>query len=174
VAEGTNCHKPATVSGGGKSEISKRLQDMIKYGPVFVPSISEDFDKLDELFNKDYSKVSTDATHPSVIKAKTLLDPSVSLGSIIKLMTPQGSIIKLMTPQAFFPEYFTEEHNLLEFYTEEHNAFEYYTEEHNLFVKTIPTHLLELLAVIKQNYKTEWGADWRSHFHTDAINGDLG
>lgn len=24
-------HKPATVSGGGKSEISKRLEDMIKY-----------------------------------------------------------------------------------------------------------------------------------------------
>ena len=31
MAEGANLHKPATVSGGGKSEISKRLEDMIKY-----------------------------------------------------------------------------------------------------------------------------------------------
>ena len=29
-------HKPATVSGGGKSEISKRLEDMIKYFHVRI------------------------------------------------------------------------------------------------------------------------------------------
>jgi len=141
VAEGANCHKPATVSGGGKSEISKRLQDMIKYGPVFVSDISKDFDRLEELFKKDYSNVCTDKSdHPLDGSTKSLLDPSVSLGNIIKLFTPQ----------------------------------EYYTEEHNAFVKTVPTHLRELLAVIKQNYKPEWGDDWRAHFHTDAINGDLG
>ncbi|KAJ1479007.1 hypothetical protein T484DRAFT_1815910, partial [Baffinella frigidus] len=131
VAEGTNCHKPATVSGGGKSEISKRLQDMIKYGPVFVPDIGKDFDQLDDLLTRDYSKdfvqlddlltrdyskdfeqlddlltrdyskVSTDPNKPPLEgeKPSSLLDPSVSQGSIIKLMTPQGSIIKLMTPQ---------------------------------------------------------------------------
>ena len=36
VAEGTLCHKPCTVSGGGKSEISKSISDAILHGPVFV------------------------------------------------------------------------------------------------------------------------------------------
>jgi hypothetical protein len=30
---------------------------MIKYGPVFVPDITEDFDQLEDLFNRDYSQV---------------------------------------------------------------------------------------------------------------------
>ena len=34
--EGTLCHKPCTVSGGGKSEISKPISDAIIIGPVFV------------------------------------------------------------------------------------------------------------------------------------------
>jgi hypothetical protein len=38
VAEGTFCHKPCTVSGGGKSEISKPITDAILHGPVFVAS----------------------------------------------------------------------------------------------------------------------------------------
>ncbi|MDA7500210.1 hypothetical protein N8487_00405, partial [bacterium] len=33
VSEGTICHKPCTVSGGGKSEISKPLTDAILHGP---------------------------------------------------------------------------------------------------------------------------------------------
>ncbi len=33
VAEGTLCHKPSTVSGGGKSEISKPITDSIIQGP---------------------------------------------------------------------------------------------------------------------------------------------
>src|ERR1700730_2423266 len=36
VAEGTLCHKPSTVSGGGKSEISKPITDAIIQGPVYV------------------------------------------------------------------------------------------------------------------------------------------
>ena len=36
VAEGLFCHKPCTVSGGGKSEISKSLRDYMIYGPIFV------------------------------------------------------------------------------------------------------------------------------------------
>ena len=28
--------------------------------------------------------------------------------------------------------------------------------------------------VLKQHYDPAWGADWRRHFHTDAINGALG
>ena len=33
VAEGTLCHKPCTVSGGGKSEISKSISDAMLTAP---------------------------------------------------------------------------------------------------------------------------------------------
>ena len=33
-AEGTFCHKPCTVSGGGKSEISKSIEDAVIYAKV--------------------------------------------------------------------------------------------------------------------------------------------
>ena len=45
VAEGTFCHKPCTVSGGGKSEISKPITDAILTGPVFVADFKKDFDQ---------------------------------------------------------------------------------------------------------------------------------
>ena len=46
VAEGTFCHKPCTVSGGGKSEISKPITDAILTGPVFVADLKKDFDRV--------------------------------------------------------------------------------------------------------------------------------
>ena len=48
VAEGTLCHKPCTVSGGGKSEISKPITDAIIQGPVFVSDFKKDFDLVAE------------------------------------------------------------------------------------------------------------------------------
>ena len=55
AAEGAFCHKPCTVSGGGKSEISKSLIDYMLFGPVFVADPEKDFQLVDEIFNKDYS-----------------------------------------------------------------------------------------------------------------------
>ena len=55
VAEGTLCHKPCTVSGGGKSEISKPITDAILTGPVFVADFKKDFDQVAELIDRDYS-----------------------------------------------------------------------------------------------------------------------
>ena len=43
------CHKPCTVSGGGKSEISKPITDAILTGPVFVADFKKDFDQVAEL-----------------------------------------------------------------------------------------------------------------------------
>ena len=54
VAEGTLCHKPSTVSGGGKSEISKPITDSIIQGPVFVSDFKQDFDQVEELINRSY------------------------------------------------------------------------------------------------------------------------
>ncbi len=55
AAEGAFCHKPCTVSGGGKSEISKSLVDYMLFGPIFVADPEKDFKLVDEIFDKDYS-----------------------------------------------------------------------------------------------------------------------
>jgi hypothetical protein len=87
VAEGTLCHKPCTVSGGGKSEISKPISDAILPGPVFVADFERDMARVDELIAHDYSKRFRDpARHGS--DTRSILDAERSLGSVIKLLTP--------------------------------------------------------------------------------------
>ncbi len=85
--EGMLCHKPCTVSGGGKSEISKSMQNAIIYGPFNIVNLEEDFRKADEIINHDYTNrwknVQTDAK-PS----RTFLSNKRALGSAVKLLTP--------------------------------------------------------------------------------------
>jgi hypothetical protein len=85
VAEGTLCHKPCTVSGGGKSEISKPITDAILTGPVFVSDFKNDFDRVAELIGRDYSGRFLDKTKTD---GRTVLADERSLGSVIKLLTP--------------------------------------------------------------------------------------
>ena len=85
VAEGTFCHKPCTVSGGGKSEISKPITDAILTGPVFVADLKKDLEYVTELIDRDYSDRFTDKTRTDHRK---ILSPERSLGSVIKLLTP--------------------------------------------------------------------------------------
>jgi len=87
AAEGTLCHKPCTVSGGGKSEISKSISDAIIHGPVFTADFKKDFDEVAALLNRDYSDRFKD---PSKVGSDTrsILSPERSLGSVIKLFTP--------------------------------------------------------------------------------------
>jgi hypothetical protein len=92
VAEGTFCHKPCTVSGGGKSEISKSIEDAIIYGPFFTADYITDFRIVEELINKDYSDVYLD--HVKTDKSRPVLSPRRSLGSVIKLLTPSSSRYK--------------------------------------------------------------------------------
>jgi len=87
VAEGTLCHKPCTVSGGGKSEISKPISDAILTGPVFVANFQKDFDRVAELIRRDYSNRFKDAKKTD---DRPLLSPERSLGSVIKLLTPSS------------------------------------------------------------------------------------
>ena len=87
VAEGTFCHKPSTVSGGGKSEISKSINDSILYGPFFVADYINDFNKVDEILNKDYfDRYKNRKKEPG--SSRPILSPERSLGSVIKLLTP--------------------------------------------------------------------------------------
>ena len=53
--EGTFCHKPSTVSGGGKSEISKSIAGAVISGAVFVDDFDKDMDMVADIFEHDYS-----------------------------------------------------------------------------------------------------------------------
>ena len=87
VAEGTYCHKPCTVSGGGKSEISKSIADAMIYGPIFVADFDRDFKHVEALLSRDYSdRLTTPATtEPKPLK---ILSPELTLGGVIQLLTP--------------------------------------------------------------------------------------
>nr|MBS9768912.1 hypothetical protein [Flavobacteriaceae bacterium] len=85
-AEGTFCHKPCTVSGGGKSEISKSLQNAIIYSPFTIDDFDKDFAKADEIINYDYSNRWKNAKTKK--DKRTFLDGERTLGSAIKLLTP--------------------------------------------------------------------------------------
>jgi len=85
VAEGILCHKPCTVSGGGKSEISKPITDAILTGPVFVADFKKDFDQVAALIERDYGGRFKDAAR---VDKRMILSVERSLGSVIKLLTP--------------------------------------------------------------------------------------
>jgi phosphoenolpyruvate carboxykinase (diphosphate) len=141
TGEGTFCHKPSTVSGGGKSEISKSLVDYMLYGPIFVTDIEKDLDFVEMIFDKNYSnrwrpgakELEGYAKFPS----RPILSPRRTLGSVIKLLTPSPD----------------------------------YTEEYNAWLTTIPSYILAMVFIIKRFYKAEWEGKWREHFSVDIVNG---
>ncbi len=80
-------HKPCTVSGGGKSEISKPITDAIISGPVFVSDFKKDFDQAEAIINREYGERFRDPARNRP-KGRPLLGKKRSLGSVIKLLTP--------------------------------------------------------------------------------------
>jgi phosphoenolpyruvate carboxykinase (diphosphate) len=87
VGEGVFCHKPCTVSGGGKSEISKSISDAILQGPVFVADFKKDFDQVEQLLKRDYGNRFKEAAKNNK-DSRPILSPERSIGSVIKLLTP--------------------------------------------------------------------------------------
>ncbi|MFO1064708.1 MAG: hypothetical protein U0892_12665 [Pirellulales bacterium] len=144
AGEGIVCHKPCTVSGGGKSEISKSIRDYMLGGPIFVNDIKKDFAMLDELFHRDYSQRwrpgSKEKPDYEARSSRPLLDPRRSLGSVIKLLTPS-------------PEY---------------------TDDYNAWLNSIPGSIYAMAFIIKRFSKPEWEGNWRDHFSVDIINGENG
>jgi hypothetical protein len=91
IGEGTFCHKPCTVSGGGKSEISKSLHDYMIYGPVYVGDLQTDLDEVDKILKKDHSQRWNKGKAPqdyAKMPSRPILGDARSLGSVIKLLTP--------------------------------------------------------------------------------------
>ena len=96
----TVCHKPATVSGGGKSEISKSIADAISPGNAYVSDLEADMDAVARLCSRDWSGRFAEGAAPGVAPDhRPVLGPERSMGSLIKLFTP--------SPR------FTDEHNAL-------------------------------------------------------------
>jgi len=136
VPEPVNCHKPCTVSGGGKSEISKSIADAIIHAPFYIGNLKKDFDAVDRIISRDYRKRYKDPSRDT-LEGRPILGKERSLGSVIKLLTPSPK----------------------------------FREEHNSFVREIPTHIKELVLLVKRFYKPDWGNDWRERFSVDIING---
>ncbi len=90
--EGTFCHKPSTVSGGGKSEISKSLNDAVIYRPLFVDDLQNDLDMVQAIFDRDYTdRFKPGFEHEDRDPTRKPLSPERSLGSVIKLLTPTSN-----------------------------------------------------------------------------------
>ncbi|WP_167146935.1 hypothetical protein [Actinomyces sp. ZJ308] len=85
----TQAHKPATVSGGGKSEISKSLLDAFVFGEAYVGDVDEDFDTVQKILDGNYADRFVDPANKSD-NHRSILSERRSLGSVIKLLTPSS------------------------------------------------------------------------------------
>jgi phosphoenolpyruvate carboxykinase (diphosphate) len=97
-AQPTMCHKPCTVSGGGKSEISKSIADATIQLPFYVSNLELLLSAAQRVLYREYGMRFKDASKNRA-KGRPVLSPERSLGSVIKLLTPRDE------------------------YTDEHNAF---------------------------------------------------
>ncbi|SNU01464.1 hypothetical protein SAMN06298212_11149 [Ruaniaceae bacterium KH17] len=97
-ARATTCHKPATVSGGGKSEISKAISDAVINGDSYAPDFDKDMERVAEILAHDFQYRFVDPANISET-SRPILSDQRSIGSVIKLLTPSAD------------------------YTEEHNAY---------------------------------------------------
>ena len=86
-AEGIFCHKPCTVSGGGKSEISKSMQNAITYSTFNIQNIEEDFKKADEIIEYTYSN-RWKVKDPNRPVSRSFLSEERTLSSAVRLLTP--------------------------------------------------------------------------------------
>jgi len=90
--EGTFCHKPSTVSGGGKSEISKSLDDAVIPHAMFIDDLQQDLDWVQSIFDRDYTqRFKPGFEHEDRDATRKPLSAERSLGSFIKLLTPSPS-----------------------------------------------------------------------------------
>ncbi len=98
-AEGAFCHKPATVSGGGKSEISKPFSQSLITGPFYISDFKRDMELAESIIRRNYAgRYRPEVRRPKPGPSRPLLSPRRSLGSVIKLLTPS-------------PEEFTDAYN---------------------------------------------------------------
>ncbi len=88
VAEGLLCHKPCTVSGGGKSEISKSIAESILYRAFYINDFEKDFAAAERIISRDYSDRFKVDPKGKLNHLRPVLASSRSLGSVVRLLTP--------------------------------------------------------------------------------------
>lgn len=88
TSEGLLCHKPCTVSGGGKSEIAKSILDAITYSPITIADFYEDMKAVKAIVEKDYGDRFKDEEENHGRDSRRILSTQRSLGSVIKLLSP--------------------------------------------------------------------------------------
>ncbi len=127
--EGAFCHKPCTVSGGGKSEISKSIADYLLHGPIFISDAEHDLDLVQQIFDRNYTdRWRVDGSvHPDYarVPSRKIMDKGRSLGSVIKLLTPSPD----------------------------------YTDAYNEWLEEIPDHIYAVVFIIKRMHAgdpAEW------------------
>lgn len=86
TAEGLLCHKPCTVSGGGKSEISKSIADATFNGPVYVPNLAKDLDLVEAILQRDFRDRFRNPEREQP-RGRPILSTERSLGSVVKLLS---------------------------------------------------------------------------------------
>ena len=86
-AYATVCHKPATVSGGGKSEISKAISDAFVYGNAYVYEFADDMDAVQAVLDRDLSDRFADPELRGT-DHRSILSFERSIGSVVKALTP--------------------------------------------------------------------------------------
>jgi hypothetical protein len=144
VGEGIFCHKPCTVSGGGKSEISKSLRDYMLFGPIYVGDAEADFAKLDEIFSREYStRWRTDYEDKPKYEHR-------DSRSVLAQNRSVGSVIQLLTPQPLF------------------------SEEYNTWLESISNRVYAMALIIKRFVRPGMESNWRAHFGVDIVNGSPG
>ncbi|SDB99501.1 hypothetical protein GA0111570_11370 [Raineyella antarctica] len=85
----TSCHKPSTVSGGGKSEISKAITDAFVYGSAYVKDFDADIETVTAILARDFANRFADPARNGLDHRPVLSDRR-SMGSVIKLLTPSA------------------------------------------------------------------------------------
>lgn len=81
--------KPSSVSGAGKSELSKSVMDAVTSGPFFIKDWERTVREADEMINHDYGKRLKKAVDYQALgrQSRALLSFERSLGSVIQLLT---------------------------------------------------------------------------------------
>lgn len=142
LAEPAFCHKPSTVSGGGKSEISKSLNDAVIHGPIFIGDYEKEMSIVQSIIERDYSNAilpQYKATNSD--SSRPILSPSRTLGSVIKLLTPD------------------------DIYTPEHNEFVM-----NI-PNQLRAIIFTIKDAYKEETNTNFQKDWKKLFTVDMSNG---
>jgi len=86
---GTLCHKPCTVSVGGKSEISKSTANAVLKGPVYVRDYRSDIENVAAILKRDFSCVYK-SRPPDYRSQRPILSTERTMGSVIQLFTPSA------------------------------------------------------------------------------------